>query len=87
MPFILAYSNILITLQRCQRALIITPARIGLMTVLCACVWELGGPFLKSTSVFDSCDFLAYACGSILYFVTFELLHHDSKLLSIETDQ
>lgn len=68
MPFMLAYSNRLVSLWRSGCLMLTTPLRIGLMTIICSVVWECAGPFLKSTSVFDPIDFIAYGTGSFIYF-------------------
>jgi hypothetical protein len=69
MPFILAYSNLLIILGEQPRLLITTPLRIALFTLFCGATWEVIGPLISARATYDAADFVAYALGSVCYYV------------------
>ena len=69
MPFILAYSNLLILLARRPDLAFVSPLPIVVLTIGCAAVWELWAPCVKPSAVFDGFDILAYAIGSCAYYL------------------
>lgn len=71
MPFILAYSNLLILWGGRRDLLFVSLRRILFLTLVCGLTWEFAAPLIKSSAVFDPFDFLAYSIGSCAYYVIF----------------
>ena len=69
MPFILAYTNLLIYWIGKRSTGITTPVRIVLMTLFCVTVWEGIAPMLLASSTRDIFDVVAYSIGSFCYFM------------------
>ena len=69
MPFILAYTNLLIHWIGKRSTGITTPLRIGCFTVFCVTVWEGIAPMVLANSTRDIFDVVAYSFGSLCYFL------------------
>ena len=69
MPFILAYSNLLIDWVGKRSASITSPIRIGCLTIFCIIIWEGIAPMLVANSTRDIFDIAAYSIGSVAYFL------------------
>ena len=68
MPFILAYTNLLISWIGKNFKGVTSPTRIGCLTIFCVVVWEGIAPMLLANSTRDPWDVVAYSIGSICYF-------------------
>ena len=69
MPFILAYTNLLIHWVGRRTTPFTTPLRIVCLTILCVIVWEGFAPMFLSRSTRDPWDVVAYSTGSFWYFM------------------
>ena len=71
MPFILAYTNLLIQWIGRGRYSIgfTTPMRIAGLTIFCVIIWEGIAPMLIANSTRDLLDIVAYSIGSCCYFL------------------
>jgi len=69
MPFILAYSNLLILAVGRFDLRFRSLLSIAALTTMCALAWEFIAPVVNSKAVFDQGDFLAYAVGALAYYV------------------
>ena len=71
MPFILAYSNLLIECVSRPDLSFVSPLRVAIFTAACSVVWECAAPLIKSSAVFVACDFVADALGASGYSLLF----------------
>jgi hypothetical protein len=74
MPFVIAYSNLLISFVGKPAFSINTRLRISLLTLLCIAIWEGVGPCFIPNSTRDLYDVIAYSTGSTAYFVFFGIV-------------
>ena len=69
MPFILAYTNLLISWVGRRSTGVTTSIQITCLTVFCVTIWEGFAPMLLATSTRDIFDVVAYSFGSLCYFM------------------
>ncbi len=67
MPFMLAYSNLLIHFAKKPSYAFTTVFRVSLLTVFCIFCWEYLAPVVNASSTGDPLDALAYSLGSVVY--------------------
>jgi hypothetical protein len=67
MPFLLAYSNILIRISGKPEWAFTSLNRVALLTMHCAFVWEYLAPQILKHSVPDRWDVVAYCVGAVVY--------------------
>ena len=67
MPFLLAYSNLLIRMSGKPEWAFTSLNRVALLTLFCAFVWEYLAPQILKHSVPDRWDVVAYSVGAVAY--------------------
>lgn len=87
MPWLLAYSNLLIWVSGLRRLALVSVWRILAVGVLVGCFWEYAGPLLNPRSVTDEWDLLAYLGGAILYRAILKYHGFDQGQPWIRSDQ
>jgi hypothetical protein len=70
MPFMLAYSNMVVAALGRSDLSFSSLSRIVALTGACAFPWEVLTPLVVAKSVSDPYDFLAYLMGALFYYAS-----------------
>ena len=71
-----AYLNLVLSLSKYRRKVILTLPRVIIFTLLCALLWEYILPLIFPHGVSDYYDVIAYVLGGIIYITLIHVLKH-----------